>query len=126
MSQEVVIAIVDDDAGIRRALEALLTSWGYRVEHYGSGEEFIPAATSSSASCLLVDIQLGDISGVELSHHLSASGFIFPTIFMTASQDEFIRRQATDVGYAAYLLKPLKAAELKEAINLAIGKNDRK
>ena len=125
MSQEFVIAIVDDDARIRHALEALLTSWGYRVELYDSAEEFIRAAISSAAACLLVDIQLGDISGVELGRHLSASGFIFPIIFMTGSQDELTRRQATDLGCAAYLLKPLKSAELKEAINLAIGKGER-
>lgn len=126
MSQQVVIAIVDDDVGIRRALEALLTSWGYRVELYRSAEEFIRAAPSSSASCLLVDIQLGDISGVELGRHLSGIGFVFPIIFMTGSEDELFRRQATDLGCAAYLMKPLKMAELKEAINLALGKNDRK
>ena len=126
MSQEVVIAIVDDDASIRRALEALLTAWSYRVELYDSAEAFIRAAKSSSASCLLVDIQLGDISGVELGRHLSASGSIFPIIFMTGSPDELTRRQATDLGCAAYLLKPLKAEELNGAINIAIGNNDLK
>jgi FixJ family two-component response regulator len=124
MSQKAVIAVVDDDAGIQRALEALLTAWDYRVELYDSAEEFIRAAISSAASCLLVDIQLGDISGVELGRHLSASGFEFPIIFMTGSQDELTRRQAIDFGCAAYLLKPIKTAELKAAINLAIGEDD--
>ena len=123
MSQKDIIAIVDDDAGIRDALEQLLTSWGYHVELYSSGEEFIRAAMVSAAACLLVDIQLGDISGVELGRHLSASGFTFPIIFMTGSQNEITRRQATDFGCAAYLLKPLKAEELIGAINTAIGKN---
>ena len=121
MSQEIVIAIVDDDAGVRGALEVLLKHWTYRVELYGSAEEFIRAAASSSASCLLVDIQLGDISGVELGRHLATDGFEFPIIFMTGSRDESIRRQATDFGCAAYLLKPPKNAELKAAIELAIG-----
>jgi FixJ family two-component response regulator len=125
MSQQDTIAVVDDDAGIRDALEQLLTSWGYCVELYSSGEEFIRAATFSAAACLLVDIQLGDISGVELGRYLAASGFIFPTVFMTGALDELTRRQATDFGCVAYL-KPLKAAELKKAIDLAIGKNDRK
>ena len=63
MSQRDIIAIVDDDAGIRDALEQLLTSRGYCVELYSCGEEFICAVTFSAATCLLVDIQLGDISG---------------------------------------------------------------
>ena len=74
MSHKRVIAVVDDDAGIRRALAGLLTSWGHGVELYESAEEFIRAAISSAAACLLVDIQLGDVSGVELGRHLSSSG----------------------------------------------------
>jgi FixJ family two-component response regulator len=120
-----VIAVVDDDAGIRGALEGLLTSWGCSVELYGSAEEFIRASISSAAACLLVDIQLGDISGVELGRHLASSGFTFPIIFVTASQDELFRRQARDVGCIAYLLKPLQTRQLKEAIDLAIGQSNR-
>jgi FixJ family two-component response regulator len=126
MSQRDIIAIVDDDAGIRDALEQLLTARGYCVELYSCGEEFIRAATFSAATCLLVDIQLGDISGVELGRHLAASGFMFPIIFMTGSQDELTRTQAVKFGCVAYLQKPLKAAELNEAISLAIGKSVRK
>ena len=108
------------------ALEQLLTAQGYCVELYSCGEEFIRAATFSAATCLLVDIQLGDISGVELGRHLAASGFMFPIIFMTGSQDELTRTQAIEFGCVAYLKKPLKAAELNEAISLAIGKSVRK
>ena len=125
MLQKNVIAVVDDDAGIRGALEGLLASWGYGVELYGSAEEFIRASTSSAAACLLVDIQLGDVSGVELGRHLASSGFTFPIIFVTGSQDELFRRQALDVGCIAYLLKPLQTRQLKEAIDLAIGQSDR-
>ena len=126
MSQRDIIAIVDDDAGIRDALEQLLTAQGYCVELYSCGEEFIRAATFSAATCLLVDIQLGDISGMELGRHLAASNFMFPIIFMTGSQDELTRTQAVKFGCVAYLQKPLKAAELNEAISLAIGKSVRK
>jgi FixJ family two-component response regulator len=125
MLQKKVIAVVEDDAGIRRALEGLLTCWGYGVELYASAEEFIHAAISSAAACLLVDIQLGDVSGVELGRHLSSSGLSFPIIFMTGSQDEIIRRQAVDFGCIAYLSKPLQTKQLQEAIDLAIRQNDR-
>jgi len=125
MLQKNVIAIVDDDAGIRRALAALLASWGYGVELYESAEEFIRAAISSAAACLLVDIHLGDVSGVELGRHLSSSGLIFPIIFMTGSQDQIVRRQALDFGCVAYLSKPLQTKQLQEAIGAAIGQSDR-
>jgi FixJ family two-component response regulator len=105
--QKHVIAVVDDDAGIRSALGGLLTSWGYGVELYASAGEFICASISSAAACLLVDIQLGDVSGVELGRHLASCGFMFPIIFMTGSQDDTFRRQALDLGCVAYLLKPL-------------------
>ena len=111
-------------AGIRDALEQLLTAQGHCVELYSCGEEFIRAATFSAATCLLVDI--GYISGMELGRHLAASGFMFPIIFMTGSQDELTRTQAVKFGCVAYLQKPLKAAELNEAISLAIGKSVRK
>jgi FixJ family two-component response regulator len=77
-------------------------------------------------SALAVPARLGDISGMELGRHLAASGFMFPIIFMTGSQDELTRTQAVKFGCVAYLQKPLKAAELNEAISLAIGKSVRK
>jgi FixJ family two-component response regulator len=123
--QKHVIAVVDDDAGIRSALGGLLTSWGYGVELYASAGEFIRASISSAAACLLVDIQLGDVSGVELGRHLASCGFTFPLIFMTGSQDDTFRRQAFDLGCVAYLLKPLGPEQLKQAIDLAIEQNDR-
>jgi FixJ family two-component response regulator len=123
MLEKKVIAVVEDDAGVRDALERLLTSWGYGVELYASAEEFIGAAISSAAAGLLVDIQLGDISGVELGRHLLSNGLTFPIIFMTGSQDEIVRRQALDFGCIAYLSKPLQTRQLKEAIDLAIAQS---
>jgi FixJ family two-component response regulator len=116
-----VIAIIDDDATIRNATAALVDALGYCTEVYSSGEEFIDAAMKSEAGCLLVDIQLGDITGVELVRHLSAMGLTFPVIFMTGSQDALVRKQATEVGSVAYLLKPFPTNHLVEAINEAIG-----
>jgi FixJ family two-component response regulator len=68
-----------------------------------------------------VDIQLGEISGVELGRQLSAKGFTFPMIFMTGSRDELHRRQAMELGYAAFLLKRFSADRLIEAVAKAIG-----
>lgn len=116
-----VIAIIDDDPGMRQALQNLLCASGYRTEIYASAEEFIRAAITTEASCLVVDIQLGDISGVELGRHLAEIGFTFPIIFMTGSLEETHRRQAMDLGCVAYLNKPFPADRLTEAITMAIG-----
>lgn len=114
-----VVAIVDDDPEIRQALESMLSAFGYRTELYASAEEFVRAAITSEADCLLVDIQLGDLSGIELGRHLSATGFAYPIIFMTGSDEETFRRQALDQGCVAYLQKPFPAKQLVEALSKA-------
>jgi FixJ family two-component response regulator len=122
-----VIAIIDDDAAVRAGLERLLGHFGYRTELYGSAEEFVHAVITTEALCLIIDIQLGDISGVELGRQLSATGFDFPIIFMTGSQDETQRRQAMDFGCVEYLNKPFHADQLILAVTKAIGHaSDRK
>ena len=121
LKQQIVIGIIDDDAGVRVGLESLLAALGYRTELYTSAEEFVHAAITTEASCLLVDIQLGDVSGIELGRQLSATGFDFPIIFMTASQEESHRRQAMDFGCVEYLNKPFHADQLDMAITKAIG-----
>jgi FixJ family two-component response regulator len=120
VEQQSVIAVVDDDSAMREALQRLLSSYGYRTELYSSAEEFLDAAIKSNAACLLVDVQLGDISGIELGRHLTAAGFKFPIIFMTASSDQEIHRQAIDFGCVAFFQKPFGANELIDAIRQAM------
>jgi FixJ family two-component response regulator len=119
--QRTVVAVVDDDLAMRKAMANLLSALGYCTELFASGEAFLGAATRSKASCLIVDIQLGDISGVELGRQLAATGSKVPIIFMTASDDETIRSGATQLGCVAYLRKPFPADELIYAIVKAIG-----
>jgi FixJ family two-component response regulator len=119
--QRNVVAIIDDDEMMRDSLERLLSTVGYRPELFASAEQFLLDASKSEASCLVVDINLGDISGVELAHELSASGFKFPIIFITGSGDEIIRRQAIEFGCIAYLQKPFPASQMIEAITKATG-----
>jgi FixJ family two-component response regulator len=118
-----VIAVLDDDAEVRNATGALLSAFGYCTELFASAEEFLSAAVTSTATCLVVDIQLGDVSGLELGCQLAAAGFKFPIIFMTGSHDECFRRRALDFGCVAYLQKPFPAAQLIEAITMATGSN---
>ena len=120
-----VIAIVDDNPALRKALQRLLQVLGYRTEMFASAEEFLSAATTSKASCLLVDIQLGSGSGLELVRQLFAAGFRFPVIFMSGSDSAMVRRQATDLGGRAYLIKPFPVAQLIDEIEKAIGSDTR-
>ena len=116
-----VVAIVDDDPSVRKAMVNLLSTSGYCTELFASGGAFLDAATTCEATCLVVDIQLGDITGVELGRHLAATGLRFPIIFMTGLDDETIRSQATALGCVAYLRKPFPASLLLEAIIKAVG-----
>ena len=111
-----VIAIIDDDPDLLEALDLMLSAHRYRPALFASAEEFLGVAATSEAACLVVDIQLGGISGVELGRQLFASGFTFPIIFMTGSRDELHRRQAMDFGCVAFLLKPFPEDRLIEAI----------
>jgi CheY-like chemotaxis protein len=119
--QQKIVAIVDDDPGMRLATANLLSAFGYRTETFDSAEAFLNATSTSEATCLVVDIQLGDISGVELAHQLAADGFKYPIIFMTALDDGRIRNQAEAAGAIAYLRKPFSESSLIEAIVRAIG-----
>lgn len=116
-----IVAIIDDDPGMRRSIKTLLATLGYGTETFDSAEAFLNTAAKSKASCLLVDIQLGDISGVELAHQLAADGFKYPIIFMTGLTDDWIKWQVAAAGGIALLNKPFPARLLIDAINKAIG-----
>jgi len=116
-----VIAIVDDDPEMRKSTAALLSAFGYGTETFASAEAFLIAAATSQARCLVTDIQLGDISGIELAHQLKADGYKYPTIFITAFDDETIRRKVAAAGGIAFLTKPFPSNVLIEAVVKAIG-----
>lgn len=102
-------------------MATLLSAFGYIIYTFNSAEAFLSVAATSKAKCLVIDIQLGDISGVELARQLADSDFKFPIIFMTALDDEAILSQAEQLGCVAYLRKPFGADLLIEAVVRAIG-----
>jgi len=116
-----LVAIVDDDLDLREALGQMLEMSGYDVELYASGEAFLSAAATSEAVCLVLDVQLGDITGVELSRQLAANGFEFPTVFISGSTQAAFQRAAMDLGCVAYLRKPFLTQQLIDAIVAASG-----
>jgi FixJ family two-component response regulator len=118
-----MIAVVDDDLHALQSIELLLSSCGYPSKLFASAEEFLSAAPTLNAACLIVDIQLGNISGLELVRALCEQGFAAPVIFITGSRDELHQRQAMELGCAEFLLKPFSGERLIEAIAKAIGSN---
>jgi FixJ family two-component response regulator len=111
-----VVAIIDDNAGILDAMRRLLSAYGYRTELYGSAAAFRSAVATTKAICLILDIQLGDDSGIDFAAELVKAGFRFPVIFMSASHDEFAKIPAAETGCIALLRKPFSPEELIGAL----------
>jgi FixJ family two-component response regulator len=116
-----VIAIVDDDPGVRTAAARLLSAFGFGTETYGSAQEFLNAAATSEAVCLVIDIQLGGASGLDLARQLAVDGCKHAIIFMTAVDGDMVRSEAAAAGGVAILSKPFPARALIEAVIKATG-----
>lgn len=111
-----IVAVVEDDANMLKGIERLLGAHGFRTETYVSAEAFLEHASESRAACLVVDIHLGGMSGIELRRRLTASGSELGVIFMTAVDSEDTQKEAMATGCLAYLRKPFPASLLIDAI----------
>jgi FixJ family two-component response regulator len=116
-----VVGVVENDPGMLKALERLLTAHGFVVKPYVSAEAFLAGAIKSEMTCLVLDIDLGGMSGIELRRQLAASGCMPPVIFVTAFDIPATRQEAMDAGCVAYLLKPFPSSLLVAAIDKASG-----
>lgn len=116
-----VIAIVEDDASVRRALERLLHTVGWRTVAFASAEAFLQAGVQVSLACLVLDVWLPGMTGVALLEHLVATGSTLPVIIITGRDDIQMRMRAARVGAVAYLLKPLDEHDLLLALQRAPG-----
>jgi FixJ family two-component response regulator len=94
MSQE-LIAIVDDDEAVREATKSLVRSVGYNGSAFGSADEFLKSEQAHDTSCLITDLQMPGLSGIELQDQLVARGHCIPTIVMTGDPDDSVRGEAT-------------------------------
>ena len=112
------IAIVDDDPAVLKALSRLLRSHAFRPRTYGSGQEFLAALPTGLPDCLIVDLQMPEMNGLELQQHLVSNGIEIPTILITAHGDVALREHR---GLVASLRKPLQQQALFEAIERAVG-----
>ena len=115
-----IVFVIDDDAAMREALNSLLRSVGLRVELFGSADEFLRRSLPNVPSCLVVDIRLPGMSGLEFQRHLAAADVRTPVIFITAHGDVPMSVRAMKAGAVEFLTKPFRDQDLLDAIQLAL------
>ncbi len=116
-----MISVVDDDHSVRESLARLIRSVGFGVQVFGSAEEFLDAGPDHKTDCLILDIRMPGMTGLELQQELSATDRHLPVIFITAhGSDQEVRARALRAGAVDYLLKPLKEEEVLRAIDAAL------
>jgi FixJ family two-component response regulator len=115
-----MVAIVDDDDLMRTALQGLLKSAGLRAQAFASAEEFLRSGHQRDTACLITDIRMPGMSGLELQAHLNADHCRIPTIFITAHGDAKMRMQAMRAGAVEFLAKPFDDEALLESVRAAL------
>jgi two-component system response regulator FixJ len=115
------IFIIDDDESVRRALRRLIGSVGLNAETFVTAEEFLQAPEEPPPHCLILDVHLPGLSGLELQQRLKAGHRSVPVIFITAYPDDHVRDQALQAGALAFLQKPFEEEALLEAVQRAVG-----
>ncbi|MDA9494157.1 response regulator transcription factor [Bradyrhizobium sp. CCBAU 11361] len=120
MSVPSIISVIDDDPSVRLATNNLLTSRGYTVYTFGSAHEFLQSAELDTTSCVIADVQMLAMSGVELLTHMRSLGRITPFIFMTAFPDDAVRDRALKAGASCFLAKPFSTPALLQCLEAAL------
>lgn len=115
------IVVIDDEAALCEATESLLTAAGFRARSFPSAEDFLRSESRHRAACLIVDVRLPGMTGLQLQQHLLANGKQIPTIFVTAQEDSEGRKraQAMRAGALAFLHKPFDEHDLLDAVQAA-------
>jgi FixJ family two-component response regulator len=115
-----VIAIIDDDESIRTATKMLLKSAGYEVESYASAELFLASDALSKVECLVLDIRMPGMNGLELQRQLNAAGSHVPVVFVSAHDDKMNRKKAFEAGAKEFFHKPFDANAFLACIQAAL------
>ena len=120
MSNLPLISVVDDDTSVRESLQCLIRSFGFAVEAFASAEEFLNSGHLRNTRCLILDVRMPGMNGLELQRRVAASHRDIRVIFITAHGDEAARSQALKNGAVDYLLKPFGEEALLSAIHEAL------
>ena len=111
-----LVSVVDDDESVRRTTTLLIGSFGFRAAAFESAEGFLESGQLHDTSCLIVDVQMPGMNGLQLQRHLAAAGCGIPIIFITAYDDKESRRRAMQAGAVAFLGKPFSDEQLLQTI----------
>jgi len=125
VTQTPVISIVDDDESVREAIESLMKSVGYIAKVFPSAGDFLSSEHLDDTGCLILDVQMPGMSGLELQNRLVASKSRIPIIFISAHSDADARARALDAGAVGFLQKPFSEDALLNAINLSLADSHR-
>jgi FixJ family two-component response regulator len=119
MPERSLVSVVEDDQFFRESMEMLMRSLGYRVEAFASAGDFLASARLAETACLIVDVNMPTMTGIELYRHLSDAGRAIPTILMTAYPNDVDRSRAMTDGVVCYLRKPINEQQLKRCLQAA-------
>jgi len=121
MSDQVpLVAIVDDDASVRQSTARLIRSFGYCAQVFGSGREFLSSEAAERAACLLLDVRMPEMDGLDIQQRLCDRGARIPIVFLTGRASESEERRARDAGAIEFLRKPVGEAILRQTLENAI------
>jgi FixJ family two-component response regulator len=115
-----MVAIIDDDESYRFAIQRLLKSAGFSVQSFASAEDFLSSGRQPETGCLIADIRMPGMSGLDLQAKLNADHCLIPTIFITAHGEEDMRMQAMRGGAVKFMVKPFDCAILLESVRVAL------
>jgi FixJ family two-component response regulator len=115
-----VISVIDDDASVRAATNNLLSSHGYLIQTFVSADDFLKSNHLDDSSCVIADVQMPGMSGLDLLTHLRAQGYTVPFIFITAFPDDSVRTRALKAGAICFLGKPFTGPALIDCIKTAL------
>ena len=120
MPEDIIVSIVDDDASVRRSTRRLLRSSGFRAEAFASAEEFLDSKSAGETACLILDLRMPGMNGLELQRRLSQNGNPVPIIFLSGQASEEDERSALRSGAIQFLRKPVSKEALLGAIRDAL------
>jgi len=115
-----LVSVVDDDESVRESLPDLLKEFGFAVRAFASAQEFLSSDSRSHTKCLILDVVMPGMTGLELQQELRHGGHEIPIIFISAQKDATIREQAFRQGAVTFLFKPFSDTALLEALNVAV------
>ncbi len=118
-----LVAVVDDDKSIRDATQDLLKAAGFSTATFEDAESFLGSASRTRTACLVADIRMPGMTGLELHQELLASGHDIPTVIITAHPEELMQARARAAGITCYLSKPFEPDELLECVREALAKS---